>query len=148
ALLLGQFPHHRRQRELFDRADAMGNRASYQRCQPALLEGVDPEARHVGDFEGEVDLVLLSELLELGLVAEQRPQRVFGLLARERSSARVEREIAVDPVQRRGPTFRWESKPLFVDELIRGSLTIEQPHLFDSPARGLKRRPAGWTPAY
>jgi hypothetical protein len=35
------------------------------------LKGVDPVARDARQFEGEVDLVLLDEFVELGVVAEQ-----------------------------------------------------------------------------
>ncbi len=69
ALLFGQFLDHRRQRQLVDRADLVRHRATCQRDHAALLEGVDAVARDALDFKGEVDLVLLGELLEPRLVA-------------------------------------------------------------------------------
>ena len=78
-----------------------GDRAAGERDEPALAEGVDAEARHSGDFEREVDLVLLAELLQLGLVVEQLVQRVFGVLLAERLGAGVGAERAVHAKQRR-----------------------------------------------
>ena len=68
ALLLGQVLDHGGQRELFDRADLVRHRAAGQRDHPALLEGVDAVAGDLGDLKGEVDLVLVDELLQAPLV--------------------------------------------------------------------------------
>jgi hypothetical protein len=72
----------------------MGDRTADQRDQPALAEGIDAEAGRVGDFEGEVDLVLVRELLELELVVEQRAQRPLGVLGAQDGGAGVERKLA------------------------------------------------------
>ena len=91
---------------------------------PALAEGVDPEAGDALDFVGEVDLVVLRELFELALVAEQRAQRAFGVrggqlaLTRGRASARREPGAAG-----RSPTFRWRSEPSLATSSRSASLT-------------------------
>src|SRR5580704_11340898 len=103
----------------------MGNRTADERGEPALLEGVDAVSRHIGDFVGEIHLVLLGELFQLRLVAEQCPQGSFGLLWRERSSARVERQIALDAIERRGPSLEVEVRPLLLNEVTQRRLDVE-----------------------
>jgi hypothetical protein len=56
------------------------HRAADNGDDAALLEGVDAEAGQAGDAEGEVDLVLLGELRELVLVAQQARQDLLGVL--------------------------------------------------------------------
>jgi hypothetical protein len=75
--------------------------ATHQRDGAALAEGVDAVARDALDFKGEVDLVLLGELLQLDGVVQQLVQRVFGVLATERRGAGGGAELAVHAKERR-----------------------------------------------
>ncbi len=93
--------------------------------ETALAEGVNPETRDAGDFEGEVDLVVVGELFELVLVAEERAQSAFGVLGRQDSSTGVERQVTVDAVQRCGAALQVEVGAAPVDELLQRSLDIE-----------------------
>ena len=67
---------------------------------PRWLERVDPVASDLGDFEGEVDLVLLREFPQLGLVAEKLLQRAFGVLGGQLLGALVHRQGSLDAEQR------------------------------------------------
>ena len=128
ALLLGQFAHDRRAaRAPRSCGCGAGSRGSH-RDHAALLERVDAVARDVGDFEGEVDLVLLRELRQLGLVAEQR------LAARPRcplrSAAARSRRCVSSPWTRYSgaePTFRCRSEPSFATSSRRAALTSNMP---------------------
>jgi hypothetical protein len=128
ALLLGQFAHHRGQRELLDRADVVRDRPTRHRDHAALLEGVDAVARSTGDFEGEVDLVLLREFGELDLVAQQRSERALGVIGAQRLDALVDRQLTVDTVERRRADLQVQIRALSLDELPQRSLDVEHAH--------------------
>ena len=90
----------------------------------ALLEGVDAEARDARDFEGEVDLVLLGELFELARRRRAAARSALSVSSRvSGSSAVVERQLAVDAVQRRRADLQVQIRALFLDELAQRSLT-------------------------
>ena len=100
----------------------------------ALLEGVDPEARDARDFEGEVDLVLVGELVELGLVVEQRPQRAFGVLGGEHSASPGSAdELAVDAKQRRRVHLQVQIRAVFARRARAARLRRRTCHLIGSP---------------
>ena len=81
----------------------------------ALAEGVDPEARDVGDFEGEVGLVLAPRIrASLCSIGEQRAQACLGVFGGSAAAlvGGAAARIAVDAVQRRASTtFRCRSEP-------------------------------------
>ena len=80
----------------------------------ALAEGVDAEAGDALDFAGEVDLVLLGELVELDLVREELLQRGLGGFGCQLlGEGAVAGELAVDTEQRYGTDLEVEVGTLF-----------------------------------
>ncbi len=92
---------------------------------PPLLEGVDPEAGHTLDFVGEVDLVLLGELLELVLVEQQVSQRLLRVGPGELLDAGVERQLSVNAEQGRGADLEVQVRAFLLDQLTQSRLDIE-----------------------
>ena len=113
-----------RQRELFDRADLVGNRAAGHRDRASLLEGVDAKARDPGKLEGEVDLVFGRELVKLGLVAKQIVQRSLGVRGVELGAVGGG-QLAVDAEQRRRADLQVQIGSVPLHQLAQRLLHVE-----------------------
>ena len=102
ALLLRHAGHDGRQRQLFDRADAVGNGTRYERDTAALLARIDPKPRDVGDLARDVDLVALLELVMPHALAQHLVQHLLCVagLKRRPLLAAQRRELAVDASHR------------------------------------------------
>ncbi len=110
-----------------------------------LLEGVDSETRELGDFEGEIDRVLLCELRLLGAAGEQRPERVLGVVGAQRLHALVARDLAVNAVQRRRADLEVQIGALFLHELTQRTDDIEHTHVIGTRLVGLECGQGPWT---
>src|SRR5439155_119159 len=128
-----------------DRADVVGNHAAGHGDHAALLEGVDAEAGDVGDFEGEVDLALVRELAQLDLVAEQLPERPFGVLGAERLGPLIYGEDPVDAKQRPGANFQVQVRAAPVHELIERPRNVEHAPIIGTPPMQLESPRGRWT---
>ena len=127
ALLLGEFANDRRQGELLDRADRCGIARQAIEISPRWRNALIAEARDALDFEGEVDLVLLRELAELGLVASSArsaPSVSSALSALTPSSSR---QLAIDAKQRRRADLQMQIGAAFSTSSRSAALTSNMP---------------------
>ena len=99
ALFLRDLLQHRRQAELVDRLDPGRDDAQHQADGAALLEDVAAEAAEPVDAVGEVDVLVLLELLDV-LRAEDRLRHRLGVRAIEPLFLGRDDERAVDPHHR------------------------------------------------
>ena len=116
----------------------MGDRAARQRDHAALAEGVDAVARQPDDFEGEVDLVLLGEFLQLHRVVQQVVQRMLGVLGAQRIATVVVGEDAVHAVQRRRVHLQVQIRAVTVYQLTQSCLHVEHAPRIGILAGGLE----------
>ena len=133
--------------ELLDRADAVRDGARHEQDAAALVAGIDPEAREIGDLEREVDLVALLELGEPRARTEQLAQ---GLLdvggGRLGPGAVLERhELAVDAGHRHRSALEVQVGAIGRDQCAERSVKIDH----QLPSRSLAanaevRLWAGW----
>ena len=131
-LLVGQLADHRREREVLDRPDRLGDRPRDDRHDAALAEGVDPKPTDTVDLVGEVDFRLVVELGEAALVVENRVERGLGLRDAEHLPAAhvdvgvAERaELAVDPGERRSADFDVEVRSFAGYQLAECLVDVE-----------------------
>jgi hypothetical protein len=129
-LLFGEFPDDSRQRELFDRADSVRDRAAYHRDHAALLEGVDPVA---------------GDLRELDVVGEKDLQRTLGVLGRQHLGALIGRQRSLHAVQRARVDLHVKIRALLLDELVQRLLDVEHGLLIGTRRAGLELRQTSWT---
>ena len=117
ARLLADLLHHRRQAELAEAADLVGDLPEGGGDRAALVEDVRPEARQPLDAEREVELEILFQAVLL-IVRQDRVGDLLGLGRGERRE--IERlEHAVDANLRRGVGRDVEIRPALLDHRLQ-----------------------------
>ena len=125
ALLLRQLADHIGHAEVAERANRIGDDPEDHRHAASLHVGVDAEAREVLDRVGEVELVMLLELLH-ARVGQHRVEHVHGVLRAERHRRVVEpAQLAVEPDQRAVSDLQAEVRATELDELHEESGDVE-----------------------
>ncbi len=69
--------------------------------------------------------MVVVEVGQLLLVVQQRSQRLLGVSGRQLPDATVERQLAVDPVQRAGADLQVEIGAVFGNQLTQRILDFE-----------------------
>ncbi|MNT44780.1 hypothetical protein D3C72_1813210 [compost metagenome] len=81
---IGHLAEHVAHAQFVHAQDSGRDRAEHRASATALVEGVDPKARHAGHFEGKVGFQVFFEIHPLGVIHDVVDQRLHLLVVQSR----------------------------------------------------------------